>query len=114
MVNFGYHISKTGTINLDKTDNRNVQQIEERVPSFKGCISCGACTSTCSAGSFTAFNIRKTHSLFRRGQYKELAVALEKCMLCGKCTLVCPRGVNLRAMIIKMRQLLLNSSNKIQ
>ena len=105
MLNFGYRISKTGTINLDKTNNRNVEKMEELVPSFKRCVFCGACTSTCSAGSFTSFNVRKTHSLFRRGQYKDLAAALEKRMLCGKCTLVCPRGVNLRAMVIKMRQL---------
>jgi len=106
MVNFGYHISKTRTIDLDKTIDRNVRKMEELLPSFKRCVFCGACTSTCSAGSFTPFNIRQTHSLFRRGQYNELSAALEKCMLCGKCTLVCPRGVNLRAMVIKMRKLL--------
>lgn len=109
MVDFGYHISKTGTINLDKADDKNVQKMEQLVPSFKRCVFCGACASSCSAGDFTSFNIRKTHSLFRRGQYKDLATALEKCMLCGKCTLVCPRGVNLRAMVIKMRQLLVVS-----
>ena len=110
MLDFGYHISKTGTIDLDKTNNRTLRKMEELVPSFKGCIFCGACTSTCSAGSFTPFNIRNTHSLFRRGQYNGLSAALEKCMLCGKCTLVCPRGVNLRAMVIKMRQLLQGSN----
>ncbi|MCL2131642.1 MAG: 4Fe-4S dicluster domain-containing protein [Lentimicrobiaceae bacterium] len=106
MLDFGYHISKTGTIDLDKTNNRPIRKMEELIPSFKACIFCGACTSTCSAGSFTPFNIRKTHSLFRRGQYKELSADLEKCMLCGKCTLVCPCGVNLRGMIMNMRELL--------
>jgi len=106
MLNFGYQISKTGMIDLDKTNNKTLREMDELVPSFKRCVFCGACTATCSAGSFTPFNIRRTHSLFRRGQYKDLSEALGKCMLCGKCTLVCPRGVNLRAMVVKMRGLL--------
>jgi len=106
MMDFGYQISKTGTINLDHICDKEIKAMDELVPSFKRCVFCGACTSTCSAGSFTPFNIRKTHSMFRRGQYKDLETALDKCMLCGKCTLVCPRGINLRAMVIKMRQLL--------
>ena len=56
--------------------------------------------------SLTDFDIRKVHNTFRRGQYDRLSEELRKCMLCGKCTLVCPRGVNLRSLIINMRQLL--------
>ncbi|MBO4382071.1 MAG: 4Fe-4S binding protein, partial [Bacteroidales bacterium] len=42
--------------------------------------------------------------------YDRLEEELQKCMLCGKCTLVCPRGVNLRSLIINMRQILSNTT----
>ena len=106
MPDFGFSISKTRTINLDNCDQRKLKRLEQSVVSFKRCIQCGGCTATCSAGMFTSFNIRKTHSLFRRLQYQELAEELQKCMLCGKCTLVCPRGVNLRPLITNMRKIL--------
>ena len=106
MPNFGYTIAKTILIDLDTNELEKVEQLKNTVISFKRCVNCGACAATCSAGLFSNFNIRKVHSLFRRGQYHELDKALSQCMLCGKCTLVCPRDVNLRAMIINMRRLL--------
>ena len=85
-------------------------QLQEMVPSYKRCIGCGGCTASCSARQFTDFDIRKVHCFFRRGQYDQLEDELQKCMLCGKCTLVCPRGVNLRSLIINMRQILSNTT----
>ncbi len=85
-------------------------QLLEIVPSYKRCIGCGGCTASCSARQFTDFNIRKTHYYFRRGQYDKLEQELRKCMLCGKCILVCPRGVNLRSLIINMRQIISNKT----
>ena len=41
---------------------------------------------------------------------KDMEKMLGSCMLCGKCTLVCPRGVNLRSLIINMRQILSNTT----
>lgn len=110
MVDFGFSIAKNRSINLDNEDPTMVYQLNEIVPSFKRCINCGACSASCSAGQFTDFNIRKIHSMYRRAQYKGIAELLQKCMLCGKCTLVCPRGVNLRGMVINMRQLLSESN----
>lgn len=89
-----------------------VKKLHQAVPSFKRCISCGACASTCSARQFTDFNIRKIHTNFRRGQYDGLEKELTACMLCGKCTLVCPRGVNLRSMVINMRKILFDINKK--
>jgi heterodisulfide reductase subunit C len=106
MPDFGYTIAKTRLIDLDTNELGKVRRLENAVLSFKRCVNCGACAATCSAGLFSDFDIRKVHSLFRRGQYHELDKTLLFCMLCGKCTLVCPRDVNLRAMIINMRQLL--------
>ena len=113
MADFGFSISKTRSIKLSKADLSKYEQLLKLVPSFKRCISCGGCTASCSARQFTDFNIRKTHCYFRRGQYDKLEEELQKCMLCGKCTLVCPRGVNLRSLIINMRQILTNTNEII-
>ena len=112
MNKFGFKISSTRTISIDDKETEAVQQIEVQVPSFKRCMNCGSCTATCSAGQFTAFNIRKIHNLYRWNKTQELAEMLQHCMLCGKCTLVCPRGVNLRSLIIYMRQKLAKNVNE--
>ncbi|MEG1572265.1 MAG: 4Fe-4S dicluster domain-containing protein [Bacteroidales bacterium] len=106
MPDFGFTIATTRAIDLDHVNYDALNQLEKAVPSFKRCIVCGACSSSCSSGKYTHFSIRKVKLLFRRGQYQGLKEELEKCMLCGKCTLVCPRGVNLRATIIQMRKIL--------
>lgn len=106
MVNFGYNIAQTRVINLDNSNLHNLKQIEERVPSFKRCLNCGACTATCTAQQFTHFNIRKIKSLYQQGEYHNISKELEKCMLCGKCILVCPRGLNLRSIVLNMRKIL--------
>ena len=106
MANFGFTIKKPRSFNLSDSDLSKANALVEAVPSYKLCIGCGGCTATCSARQFTSFNIRNVHNSFRRGLYDNLASELRKSMLCGKCTLVCPRGVNLRSLIINMRQLL--------
>jgi len=110
MSNFGFTIKKTRSFNLSQADLRKANKLLEEVPSYRKCIGCGGCTATCTARQFTDFDIRNVHNTFRRGQYDRLADELRKCMLCGKCTLVCPRGVNLRSLIINMRQLLTPSN----
>lgn len=104
---FGFSISTPRSVNLDEESTNTVEQkLLELEPSYRLCIGCGGCTATCSAGQFTKFNIRRTHTSFRRGQAKLTANDLYNCMLCGKCTLVCPRGVNLRSLIINMKNLM--------
>lgn len=110
MADFGFFLKKARTINLSHADMRKAEQLLNAVPSYKRCISCGGCTASCSARQFTDFNIRKAHLYFKRGQYDRLEEELQKCMLCGKCMLVCPRGVNLRSLIINMRQILSNTT----
>lgn len=113
MAKFGFNIAQTRAIKLNPTDLAHVDRLLEIVPSYKRCLSCGGCTATCSARAFTDFNIRKTHCYFKRGQFDKLEQELQKCMLCGKCTLICPRGVNLRSLIINMRQILTNTNETI-
>ena len=106
MINFGFTIKTPRGENLDKVSLKRYRMLLERTPSFKRCFQCGSCSATCSARQFTDFSIRRIHTSFRRGEYNGLDEQLKKCMLCGKCTLVCPRGVNLRSLIINMRQIL--------
>ena len=78
------------------------QRITAMEPSFRLCIGCGCCTSTCSANTFTEFNLRKIQLQVNRGELKTLRSEVEKCMLCGKCQMVCPRGVNTRNVILSL------------
>ena len=106
MPDFGFTIQKPRSENIDNITQAKFDELVRRVPSFKRCFQCGCCSATCSARQFTDFNIRRIHTLYRRGNVSELSDELKKCMLCGKCTLVCPRGVNLRQLIMTMRKTL--------
>lgn len=103
---WGFSISKTRAIDFDKNNREPMKRILELEPSIRVCIACGACTATCTTGNLTSFNIRRLNVFLQRGEYKELKNEMWKCMLCGKCTLVCPRGVNLRHLMLKTREVL--------
>jgi len=105
MKDFGFTLQKARTLDFDTNDFAKKNELVSKVPSYRRCIGCGGCSATCSAATHTDFSILKCNNLFRCGDYEGLAAELDKCMLCGKCTLVCPRGVNTRAMIMNMRDL---------
>ena len=111
---FGFELLDSKRIDYDKSDGRLLNEILEKEPSFKRCISCGGCTATCTAGSLTNFNIRKINLMLRHGQTEGLEEEISKCMLCGKCFLVCPRDINLRnvIMLIKKGVLKYNTEKK--
>lgn len=104
MDKFGFSISKGRQIDWE-ANNRDVADfIREKEPSFKLCIACGGCASTCTVGNFTGFSLRELNVLIHRGENDKPSKEISKCMLCGKCTLVCPRGVNTRNVIFLARQ----------
>lgn len=106
MINFGYTILRDESIDFDRNDKRIAEFVSAREPSINLCIGCGGCTATCSTGHFVDFNIRRVHTLIRRGETKHLKKEIQKCMFCGKCQLVCPRGVNLRNVILTINRAL--------
>ncbi len=108
MNGFGFNIIEPRSIDFDHFDNRLLQAILDKEPSFKICLSCGGCTATCNARTLIDFNIRKLNLLIRRGEITGLAKEIDKCMLCGKCSLVCPRGINIRNVIMLLKKEIVN------
>jgi heterodisulfide reductase subunit C len=105
-LKFGFSISKSNRIDLDKNDLSLAEKLAMLEPSYRICMQCGTCTGTCTAGQFTSLSLRKLNVLLLRGELSGIAEMLEKCMFCGKCKLLCPRGVNTRNVIAYMRKLL--------
>lgn len=103
-VEFGYGITRPRAVDMDKNDLSVSARILRAMPEFQACIACGSCTATCTAGNLTSFNFRKVHTLVRRGEYAGVHNELNKCMLCGKCRLVCPRGINTRAVVMRIKR----------
>ncbi len=104
-ADFGFRLSPSSTINLDKTDLTKFNQLVEEEPDVKKCISCGSCTATCTAGKFYDIGLRKAIIYLQRGMEKEAVGMLEHCMLCGKCMMVCPRGLNTRHIILSISRI---------
>lgn len=104
MKNFGFNVQPDHAIDFDRNDKRIMAYIAIHEPSVNLCIGCGSCTGTCTAGHFTTYNIRRLHTLMRRGETSLLKQEITKCMFCGKCQLVCPRGVNLRNVILRINR----------
>ena len=104
MNSFGFTTTQSRLIDYEKVNMKLIHYIIENEPSFRTCISCGACTATCSAGNITRFNIRRLYIQIRLGEYEIIKQEIDKCMLCGKCMLVCPRGINTRNVIMLIKK----------
>ena len=50
---FGFNISPSSAINLDKVDLTLFEKLHELEPDAYKCMSCGSCSATCPAGKFT-------------------------------------------------------------
>ncbi len=103
MIDFGFSINKSGTINLDTIDCSLFNKLCEVEPTAKLCISCGSCSATCTAAPFTGMSVRKVLLALQRGQ--DVRPMMSACMLCGKCTMVCPRGINTRNALLTIAKL---------
>lgn len=99
---FGFNISPSSAINLDKVDLTLFEKLHELEPDAYKCMSCGSCSATCPAGKFTGMSVRKVLHDLQRGKEKEAIAAIKGCMLCGKCNMICPRGINTRHLIMSI------------
>lgn len=100
MADFGFKLSKSSTLDLDKVSMKAYEQLCKTDPDIKTCMACGSCSATCTAAPFSGMSMRKVILGLQRGQ--DVKPMLSNCMLCGKCTMVCPRGINTRHLILSI------------
>ncbi len=98
MMDFGFKLATSSTINLDRIDLSLYRKLAQIEPDVKKCMACGSCSATCTAGAFSGMSVRKMILALQRG--KDISAMLSNCMLCGKCTMICPRGINTRHLIL--------------
>ena len=105
MMDFGFGISRSSTVNLDNVSLERFSRLHEMEPDVFKCIACGSCTASCPAGRFSGMSLRKVIHNLQRGREKEAMEMLQGCMLCGKCTMVCPRAINTRHLIMSIHKI---------
>lgn len=98
MMDFGFSLSKSSVLDLDKVNRNCYEKVCAVEPSAKVCMNCGSCAASCTAAPFSGMSLRKVLLGLQRGQ--DVRAMLSNCMLCGKCTMVCPRGINTRRLIL--------------
>lgn len=102
MVDFGYGISPSSRIDLDKFDRKSFDALSEMEPDVRKCMSCGSCTAVCTAGKFTQTSLRAAIGDIQNGLPVKALEKLKACQFCGKCAMVCPRGINTRHLILSI------------
>ena len=102
MIDFGYGLTPSAQLKIERADNPAFEALREREPDVAKCIACGSCTASCAAGVFTEMSLRRVILSLQRGREQETLPMLRHCMLCGKCLLVCPRGINTRHLILSI------------
>lgn len=105
MNDFGFTLSKSSRIDLDKADNPKFRELVKTEPDVLKCMACGSCAATCTAGQYSRMNFRRLILMLSRGVDEEVLRELDSCLLCGKCLLVCPRGINTRHALISVRKI---------
>ncbi|MBQ6087415.1 MAG: 4Fe-4S dicluster domain-containing protein [Bacteroidales bacterium] len=104
MIDFGFHITPSGTLNLDDVDQKTVDTLSRADYGFRTCIACGSCTASCPAGVFSETSVRQAILSVLNGKDEKALRLLSSCMLCGKCLMVCPRGINTRHLILSLQK----------
>jgi len=103
MIDFGYSIKADRQINFDTNSKRMLEFVRTAEPSIDWCMSCGTCSSACTAASITDYSLRRLILSVRRGIESDVLNTVFRCRFCGKCANACPRGVNTRNIIYMMQ-----------
>ncbi len=102
MNKFGYALTPSSRIDLDKFNKKRFEALVNLEPDVLKCMACGSCTASCTAGKFTKTSVRSAILALQNGQEKTALDMLKGCLLCGKCSMVCPRAINTRNLIISI------------
>ena len=105
MIDFGYGISPSSAINLDKFDRTRFEELAREEPDVLKCMACGSCAASCPTAGHSDMNLRRVILLLGRGREDEALRMASHCMLCGKCLIVCPRGINTRHLILSVTKI---------
>ncbi|MHA1229031.1 MAG: 4Fe-4S dicluster domain-containing protein [Candidatus Helarchaeota archaeon] len=83
----------------------------EDIGPFIDCMTCGKCVGDCIAAANTDFNFRQIIQKILYGNKDELINSDEiwKCFLCGLCTIKCPKNIQIKKLILILRNLALQS-----
>ncbi|MBQ1219099.1 MAG: 4Fe-4S dicluster domain-containing protein [Bacteroidales bacterium] len=102
MNKFGFALTPSSRIDLDKFNKEKFALLVKLEPDVLKCMACGSCTASCTAGKFTKTSVRSAILALQNGQEKEALDMVKGCLLCGKCSMVCPRAINTRHLIISI------------
>ena len=102
-IEFGYELHSNRQVDYDANNLRILNYVREREPSIDHCISCGTCSSACTAAANAPYSLFRLILLARRGEERELADVINRCQFCGKCINACPRNVNTRNIVFIMQ-----------
>lgn len=104
MVKFGFALSPSSRIDLDKTDREKFAKLVKMEPDILKCMACGSCTASCTAGKFVNTSLRSAILALQNGKDEIAMDMLKGCLLCGKCSMVCPRAINTRHLILAINK----------
>ena len=63
-MNFGFSLSPSSAVNLDKIDLSLYHKMEEIEPDVRICIGCGSCETRCPFGVHIVERMAKARELF--------------------------------------------------
>ncbi len=105
MEKFGFTLSPSSRIDLDKVDKEKFARLVKIEPDVLKCMACGSCSASCTAGKFTPTSLRSAILALQNGKPQQALDMLKGCLLCGKCTMVCPRAINTRHLILAINSI---------
>lgn len=102
---FGFKLSPSSTIDMDKVARERFDALCRVEPDAARCMACGSCSATCPASGFSGMSVRKVLLYLQRGMEKDAFRLMSNCMMCGKCTMLCPRGINTRNLLLSISRI---------
>lgn len=105
MTDFGYSLTPSSRIDLDKVNKDKWGKLVAAEPDVLKCMACGSCTASCTAGKFTKTSLRSAILYLQNGLEKEALEYIHACLLRGKCFMVCPRAINTRHLLLSINKI---------